>query len=387
MRLLVNATNFGLGSAGKLASVLAELPDATAVVYGSELGANVFDGSVPIVGRAASGTPLAEVVAAYDVDVALVALDPAVANELTALGLPVVYLDSLPFLWTRQEEVPTGVDAYLAQMSPLPIASEGPLRAVDNLTWIEAVVPRTRPSAPALGPGPDVVVNLGGLASWFSLADDLAYPWMVLPPLLESLSEAGAGEVLVTTSTVAVPIVTAAAEGDYGIDVTVRSMPHPEFIAALARCRLLVTSPGLTTLLESGHLRVPTVVLPPQNLSQCLNITGVTAVGGGDRCVHWPGDVLDLAEVEKARRHGEHAAVDLIYRSLSRGRSRQDLRHELRDAMAAALAATPSSPAGALTDLMGVGGARQVADCLRSLVWQLAGCLSEKGTTPSWKRL
>jgi hydroxymethylcytosylglucuronate/cytosylglucuronate synthase len=378
MRLLVNATNFGLGSAGKLASVLSELSGATAVVYGSELGANLFDGSVPIVGRATSGTPLAEVIENFDVDVALVVLDPGVANELTGLGLPVVYLDSLPFMWTQPAEVPTGVTAYLAQLSPLPIACPGPLRAVDNLGWIGAVVPRTEPRDP--GHSADVVVNMGGLASWFSQADDLVYPWMVLPPLLESLSEAGFGSVLVTTSTAAIPIVSAAAEGHPGLDVTVRSMPHPEFIAALVRCRLLVTSPGLTTLLESGHLRVPTVVLPPQNLSQCLNIASVTAVGGGDRCVHWPGDLLDLSAVENARQQGEHVAVGLIYRSLERGRTRPDLRRTLRVAMDFALAATPTSPAAALTELIGVDGARQVAECLRSLVRQPAGYPSTEET-------
>ena len=135
----------------------------------------------------------------------------------------------------------------------------------------------------------------------------------------------------------------------------------------VANCRLLVTSPGLTTLLESGHLRVPTVVLPPQNLGQCLNIAGVTAVGGGERCVRWPDDVLDLAEVEQVRQQGEKAAVDLIYSSLERGRDRRDLHYTLRDTVAAALTATPPSPAAALTALIGVDGAQQVADCLRSL--------------------
>ncbi len=374
MKLLVNATNFGLGSAGKIASVLAELPGSTAVVYGSELGANVFDRSVPIAGRVPSGTPLEQVISEYDPDVALVALDPDVANELGRLRFPVVYLDSLPFMWTQPEEVPAGVDAYLAQRSPLVPAAgpDGPLRAVGNLHWIGAIVPCVRPEPPDTDDAPEVVVNLGGLASWFSPADDLAYPTLILPPLLAELRHAGYGSVLITTSTAAVPVVEAVVEGHGGAGVTVRSMPHPEFLTAIAHCRLLVTSPGLTTLLESGHLRTHTLVLPPQNLSQCLNIAGVTAVGGGARCVAWPGDLLDLEEVERLRQQGEQVAVDFIYRSLERGRDRRDLRGDLRGAMAAALAAAPSSPAAALTDLIGVDGARQVARHLRSLTRQPA---------------
>lgn len=366
MRLLVNATNFGLGSAGKLASILDELPDVEIVVYGSELGLNLFAADRPVVGRVSSGSPVDEALAAYGVDAALVVLDPPIAATAAAAGYAVAYVDSLPFLWSRADDVPGLVTAYLAQQTPaLPRSCWEALRSIRALRWIEAIVPALPPRRSPASSDEEVVINLGGLTSWYRSADDIAYPAVVLPPLLDELGRAGYGSMLVATSETAIGTVRASIPA--GPNVVVRSLDHASFCEAVAAARLLVTSPGLTTLLESGAMGVPTVVLPAQNLSQCMNTAAVAAAGGGSRCVTWPPAVVDAGALERARAEGESAALEYLYQAIEAARGRRDVEESLRAGIAEALVSQPASPAGELVRLLGRRGARQVADAVLEL--------------------
>ncbi len=381
MRLLVNAAAFGLGSAGKAASILAELPKAEVVVYGSELGAPVFDDASPVVGRVPSGAPLSSALDLYAPDAALVVLEPTVASELVGLGCRVVYVDSLPFIRSSPDEVPAEVDVYLAQQTPaLPASCWSALRAVTNLRWIGAILPRL--PAPAIEPPveADVVVNLGGLVSTLREANDISYPAIVLPPVLDALASEGYRSVVVTTSAAAVPCVSALMGFGSDLEIRVCALSHREFGAILRAVPLLLTSPGLTTLLEGGRLGVPMIVLPPQNLTQCLNAATVTIMSGGDRCVRWPAEVLDLSTVERLQQSGEMAAVQYIYGVIDACRDRTDVYLALRTLLTSALRTAPTNPASALVELIGENGAAQVAEAIRSCVHEPGPISSRRGT-------
>ncbi|MGH3924545.1 MAG: hypothetical protein ACRDTT_17080, partial [Pseudonocardiaceae bacterium] len=100
-RLLVGAGEFGWGSAGKLRLVLDQLPDVDHVVIGSELGRELLVKQ----GTATCDAPgtTTEAVRLLDdagTDAALVVGEPVLAERLVTAGCPVVFLDSLPFLWT-----------------------------------------------------------------------------------------------------------------------------------------------------------------------------------------------------------------------------------------------------------------------------------------------
>lgn len=348
-----------------MASILEQLPDAEVIVFGSELGIDVFARQTRVLASyAGTDVLLADVCRRHRVDAALVVLDPDVATA-AATCCPVVYVDSLPFLWTRMSELPSGVSAHLAQLTPtLPGSCWDVLRRARRLRWIEGIVPLSE--AAPVGAG-SVVINLGGLASPVRPADGLAYPHVVLPPLLEQIAARGHGDVTITTSPAALACVERAVAGGPW-NVSVRSLDHRAFGEALRSASLLATSPGLTTLLECGALRTASIVLPPQSVSQWLNMAAVVATGGGERCVAWPEVVLDAPDVDRLRLDGEAGAVEYIYGAIAGARGHAGVAAELGRSFSDALSAGPACPSAGLVDVVGTRGAVQVADIVRDVV-------------------
>jgi hydroxymethylcytosylglucuronate/cytosylglucuronate synthase len=86
---------------------------------------------------------------------------------------------------------------------------------------------------------------------------------------------------------------------------------HHEFVTLLANADILLTSPGLTTLLESATARVPTICLPSQNVSQLFNAAHYARRLGEELVTQWP--LQNLAGVLRVHaRNGEVAALDVL---------------------------------------------------------------------------
>jgi hydroxymethylcytosylglucuronate/cytosylglucuronate synthase len=147
--------------------------------------------------------------------------------------------------------------------------------------------------------------------------------------------------------------------------------PHYEFLDLLASTGLLITSPGLTTLLEASRAGTPTVCLPPQNLSQIFNAERFAVAMDNQLRVTWHPDVLDPAAVESARVHGEEAALAVIDRALAAADTRtchEVLEADLGHAIAHAKHFTAWD--GLVVD--GADGAAQVATILLHLINRVA---------------
>lgn len=365
MRLLVSTANFGLGSAGKLASILRELPsDTELIVHGSELGAAVWERTISqaVVHRQPTGAPIVDALD-HGVDAALLVLDSDGAGALAASGVPVVYVDSLPFLWTDADVIPTQATRYAAQQTPeLPASCWGPLRRVERLSWVEAIVPTVAAWDGAAADG--VVVNLGGVSSWVRQAEDIAYPAVVLPPVLSGIrAQLGEVSVTVTTSRDALPTVRAvlASCGEPARGARAIAADHDQFTELVARSRLVVTSPGLTTILETGAAGVPSIVLPPQNLSQFHNFRAVQRVAPSS-VVPWPAETLRWEVIEASFGDGEDAVVSRIYGGIDALAGDDAAASRLTAAVERALAPGDlPCPGAALLAVVGRRGAAQVA--------------------------
>lgn len=106
----VAGVDFGWGSSGKLSAVLAALQSrggerSRFVGLASGLGRPVLAGS-PVerwfdLPEAEPERELARIVREQQVAAALVVLDGGLARALGDCGVPVVFVDSLPFLWTE----------------------------------------------------------------------------------------------------------------------------------------------------------------------------------------------------------------------------------------------------------------------------------------------
>lgn len=380
---------FGWGSSGKLSAVLSALRDRPApplrfVGLASGLGrpllaehaVDAWHDLPDDPGRLAPA--VREFVRSQGVRAAVVVLDGAAATALLAAGVPTVFVDSLPFLWSEGDRAALPLDAtvYCAQKSvELPPECLDVLADARALRWVEAVIagPRAPEPAPAGArrgtgrPYRRALVSLGGLRAP-KLGDPEHYPSLVVPAALEALAAHGVEEVHVAGN---LPADLAGRLVDASIApprTTTGPLGHGAFLERLADSDVLLTSPGLTTLLEAGGLHVPTVCLPPQNLSQIFNGRYHSQALGAPLRVRWPKDVLVEDGALALRSEGEDNALELIYDSIGRaavGDDHRAVRHALRDGVLAALhRSTGVTDWGALTTTIGTGGAGQVADAL-----------------------
>lgn len=384
--LVVCGVDFGWGSAGKLSAIVRELLGMCrhrlrVIVLGTGLGKPVLK-DLPVAHWEEQADPaqLPALLAEQRVGAGLVILDPAMALALERAGCPIVYVDSLPYLWTEQDAVPYDVTAYAAQQChAIPRDAWRPLRNIRRLCWVEGITlpgaTRRRCPEPGLA-----VVSFGGLHSPLRACGPGAYEQLVLVPTLRAVARAGftSVEVCGNVSGLANEGMSAACQ------VRIAARSHTEFLDLLDRAALLVCSPGLTTLIEAGHRSLPTVCLPPQNISQIFN---------GDRfaqqvhpaCrVKWSPSTLDVSTIEQARPLGEEAAVALLYASLAAA-TRQTARvwQELEEQLAAAIrqAQAVTHWDGLVTGI-GVRGAEQVATLLYELLEQCRGEKKSPGGGP-----
>jgi hypothetical protein len=99
------------------------------------------------------------------------------------MGLRVIYVDSLPFLWTKADLLPCDVQAYCAQKFPDYQKHPNPvLNKIKNLFWVNPIVPTDIPKKKEEH---YVVINFGGLHS--PIGDGTAYLRLVLPALMEAV--------------------------------------------------------------------------------------------------------------------------------------------------------------------------------------------------------
>ncbi|MBH1934219.1 hydroxymethylcytosylglucuronate/cytosylglucuronate synthase [Streptomyces sp. AV19] len=358
----VAGAEFGWGSSGKLRAVMEAVRERAGVPVrfvgiGSGLGRPLL-ADQPVERWYDSDAEVRERVGA-----ALVVLDGAAARALESAGVPTVFVDSLPFLWTDGDRpaLPLEASVYCAQRCvELPAESLGVLDSVRSLRWVEAVVGKAEGGGRPAAAFRTALVSLGGLKAP-GLGDWTRYPRLVVPAALSALAEHGVEDVHVAGN---LPAGAATWWDDMPVRTTVGALPHDEFLKRLADCDVLLASPGLTTLLEAGSLGVPTVCLPPQNLSQIFNGRFHRRAVGAAVRVTWPDGVFREEDALRLRAHGEGRALELIYGGIVRARG-EGLAEAIREALRHASA---GADWGALASAVGTGGAAQVADELLALL-------------------
>jgi hydroxymethylcytosylglucuronate/cytosylglucuronate synthase len=293
---------------------------------------------------------------------------PSVVGPLQDIGLPVLFVDSLPYLWTVNDEVAVTADCYLAQRcTVIPQLAWPVLRSIPNLNWIEAIVPgppSVRHATRRL-PGRCALVNVGGLHSAFSGDASEAYVDAVIPATVRGLESAGF-RIQGVCGNLSAAAAARIRESARGLLPHVGPLSHERFAALARDVDLVVTSPGSTTVLQAYSAGKPVLLLPPQNVSQVLNVRQL-ALGRESRCaIGWPVEVFDEEELEAVRESGEEAAVAVLYdvsrracRSTSSIRSIEDRVAQLARDVDDADVVRP------YLDMVGTRGAAQVAERLR----------------------
>jgi len=242
---------------------------------------------------------------------ALVVLKNKMARLLTDLGMKVVYVDSLPFMWTPKDaqegKIPYKVAYYCAQKTlPLSETSERLFSKVEHLIWVNPIVNRCNYS----GQKEDyVLINLGGMHSPHGTNKD--YLELIVSPLIEVLKSLNK-EIIITCGKAAQSDVKSVVDSN----VTVTTFSQDSFLKKAFSASLFFSAPGLTTIVELLQGSTPIILLPSQNLSQFYNTRYAKTVLSRYKCIEWLNEKLSLEYFSQLSDLDEGELVRVIYQSI-----------------------------------------------------------------------
>ena len=302
MKVLACAVGFGLGPAGKLCSIVCKNRYEW-YACGDELDLSIYKEN-PYKDSCWSKDKnvLKAFVEKYSIKYAVDVLDPEMAIFLTSIGIRVIYIDSLPFMWTKSDVIPYGVAYYCAQKYP-GYSLNPILKPVRNLIWVDPIITNEALEAT----GDYIVINFGGLHSPFG--DGREYFEMILKTLLPLLPP---GDVFVSGSRSVVELAK-----ELFPELSCRTYIHEDFLRLVSGAKLFLTSPGLTTIYETCEMDIKTITLPPQNLSQFYNSLIAKEVCRKIKVLNWNRENLNMSYLTRFKDRPEEETVTYIYEQIN----------------------------------------------------------------------
>ena len=314
--IIIGTNNFGLGPVGKVSSIVTGLSDEyNFFACGNEFDLNIFNNGIfkdTLFSK--DKEKIANFIKKHKINYAVVVLDVELATILMNLNVKVIFVDSLPFMWTQADIdeglLPLDATVYCAQKCcNLTNASKKVLAQVKNLKWINPIQSKLekkyRPFEEDY-----IHINVGGLHS--PIGNGESYIKTVIIPLLKIFKSE---KIIITCGTTAKISILNELKNE-GIDsrnIKVETLQQKDFISSINNAKLFLTSPGLTTIYETESLHKPTIILPPQNLSQFYNIEYAKKILDEYKTINWDTQKLNLDYLQSILPKGETYVVDKIY--------------------------------------------------------------------------
>lgn len=303
MKILACAVGFGLGPNGKLCSIVNSNKQYEWYACGDKLNLSIYKKN-PFLDTCWSKNKevLLTFLKKYNIKLAVDVLDPEIAIFLKNIGIKVIYIDSLPFMWTKADLIPYEVDYYCAQKYPFYTINKV-LKPIKNLVWIDPITSENLKGQAKN----NIVINFGGLHSPFGEGKE--YFELVMEALLSILPNK---EICVTG-------------GENVVKLTNKLFPelfcatysHENFLDLVSKSKLFITSPGLTTIYETCEMNIKTIFLPPQNLSQFYNLSIGEIVCKNVKILDWNCKKLSNEYFIKFKNKPEKETVKYIYKQIN----------------------------------------------------------------------
>lgn len=304
MKILACAIGFGLGPSGKLCSIIEANNEYEWFGCGDPLDLSIYKNN-PFKGSCwgRDKNQIYRFITMHEIKYAVVILDPEIAIFLTEIGLKVIYVDSLPFIWNEADILPYQVYCYCAQDYPDRCMNHV-MEKIENLIWIKPIIPVY--SFKSMNSS--IVINFGGLHSPFG--EGAEYYKLIMKAILpcfpnEKIIVTGGKNVISLTKSL-YPFLQCA------------TYPHDEFINIIAASEIFITSPGLTTIYETCSMKINTIVLPPQNLSQFYNSEIAKRICHNILVLNWNENKLSCEYLRHFCNKPEEEAVRFIYNQIKR---------------------------------------------------------------------
>lgn len=303
MKILACAVGFGLGPSGKLCSIVNYNSQYEWYACGDELDLSIYKKN-PFIDTCWSKDEkiLEDFIKKYDIKYAIDVLDQDLAIFLKNMGLKVIYVDSLPFMWTKADLIPYEVDYYCAQKYP-GYSMNPALEPIKNFIWVNPIT-LGKVSKQTKG---GIVINFGGLHSPFGEGKE--YFEIIMKALLSALPNKN---IHITG-------------GKNVVKLTKKLFPkfpcatytHEDFLKLVSSAELFITSPGLTTIYETCGMDIKTIIIPPQNLSQFYNILIAEKICKNVKILEWNYNNLSLKHLKSFNDRTEEETVKYIYEQIS----------------------------------------------------------------------
>jgi len=215
-------------------------------------------------------------------DVFVTVMNPIAAKFALEAKVPVVYIDSLFWMWDSVPKEFSGIDKYFVQNF---FNSKEALANYPFLKNVEFVGPIIDDSLKIQEKKEDfVLVNFGGMESaLIQVGINSNYPFVVGGLIIEELEKSGQKAFICGNDKVLKKLM----KGRKLKNIIVGGRSHKEFLELLRRTKLLITTPGLTTTFEAFHYNAPVVFLPPENYSQFLNLKIFRQNDVANDSFHW----------------------------------------------------------------------------------------------------
>jgi len=287
LKILCDAVPFCFGPVSKIISIAEHLHNAsvqlTLLASGTskELGgkSNLFsivDCNSEILSDLEQNKKLFE-----EAGVFVTVMNPIAAKFALNLGKPVVYIDSLFWMWDSLPKEFAKIDKYFVQDL---FDSKEALIKYPFLRNVEFVGPIIDDSLPIQKSKDDfVLVNFGGMESaLIQIGKNSNYPFIVGKIIINALEKSGQKAFVCGNDKVLQKLLEKNPK-----NIKIGGKSHKEFLELLRKTKLLITTPGLTTSLEAFHYGAPIAFLPPENYSQFLNLKTFRQQGIADDSFHW----------------------------------------------------------------------------------------------------
>lgn len=320
--IIVGTNNFGLGPVGKISSIVNMLSDDfNWFACGNEFDLNIFDKNLFKDKLFTKDIKkIKDFVSKYNIKYAIVVLDVELSKILLQLGVKVVFVDSLPFMWTQAdiEEglLPLEATVYCAQKCVnVPNEAKKVLSQIKNLNWINPIQAISN-SQYIPFKEPYVHINVGGLHS--PIGNGESYINTVIIPLLRIFEKSNT-KILITCGTKAKSaILDLVSKNNIRIDnIKILTLKQDEFLSSVKNSTIFLTSPGLTTIYEIFSINKPTIILPPQNLSQFYNVEYAKKILNDYKIIDWNTEKLNFKYLNNILNKGETFVVNEIYKYIS----------------------------------------------------------------------
>jgi len=318
INIIIGTNNFGLGPVGKVSSIVNALKSKfDFYACGNEFDMNIFEKNIfkdKLFSKDIK--KIEEFVLKNNIKYAISVLDVELAKILLSLKVKVLFVDSLPFMWTQADIdeglLPLEATVYCAQKCiNLTDASKNVLSQINNLKWINPIQNTSNTMYKPFD-CPYVLINVGGLHS--PIGNGESYIDTIIVPTIKVFNKLNK-KILITGGTQATKSLSIILN-KYDIkieNIIIETLEQEKFISAVKNSEIFLTSPGLTTIYETSSLKKPTIILPPQNLSQFYNIEYSKKILDKYKTINWETDKLNFSYLNKILYKGETYVVDKIY--------------------------------------------------------------------------